>query len=114
MLPTAEVSNAHALIVDGKRGTRPSAAGVPPFEHAAWGFPAFLRYKERPARRESSLKTRTCRRALRLWAGRADAPMLPPNDICAEASQIADVVIRWALELYEYKIPLAEWRPLPW
>ena len=40
--------------------------------------------------------------------------MLPPNDICAEASQIADVVIRWALELYEYKIPLAEWRPLPW
>ena len=49
-----------------------------------------------------------------LWAGRADAPMLPPNDIGAEASQIADVVIRWALELYEYKIPLAEWRPLPW
>jgi hypothetical protein len=37
--------------------------------------------------------------------------MLPPNDISAEASQIADVVIRWALELYEYKIPLAEWRP---
>ena len=37
--------------------------------------------------------------------------MLPPNDIGAEASQIADVVIRWALELYEYKIPLAEWRP---
>jgi hypothetical protein len=28
-----------------------------------------------PSRRESSLKTRTCRRALPLWAGRADAPM---------------------------------------
>ena len=39
-------------------------------------------------------------------------PCYPPMTyICAEASQIADVVIRWALELYEYKIPLAEWRP---
>ena len=46
--------------------TTPSAAGVPPFDDAAWGFPAFLRNKERPARRESSLKTRTHRRALHL------------------------------------------------
>ena len=81
---------AHALIL-GQTGALPSAAGVPPFERCRVGVSGLPPYKERPARRESSLKTRTCRRALHLWAGRADAPMLPPNDISAEASQIAQM-----------------------
>ena len=68
-----------------KTGAMPSAAGVPPFERCRVGVSGLPPYKERPARRESSLKTRTCRRALHLWAGRADAPMLPPVDIGAEA-----------------------------